>query len=64
MSPTMTLKMAAPKEMQMRLEFLINKEKKESLSSNEKEELDHYIVLERLIRLAKANALVRIKDAK
>lgn len=61
MSPEMTLAMHAPEGMQKRLEQLIAKERKEKLSSDEKDELDHYIVLERLIRLAKANALVRLK---
>ena len=61
MSPEMTLDLHAPKEMQKRLEHLIAKEKRGKLLSEEKEELDHYIVLERLIRLAKANALVRLK---
>jgi len=62
MSPEKTLDLHAPKEMQKRLESLINKEKKGKLSSKEKEELDHYIVLERLIRLAKANAVIRLKN--
>ena len=62
MNPEMTLELHAPKEMQKRLETLISKEKKGKLSVAEKEELDHYIVLEKLIRLAKANAVVRLKD--
>ena len=40
----------------MRLDFLIDREKNAVLSPEEKEELDQYILLERLIRLTKAKA--------
>jgi hypothetical protein len=40
-------------EVQARLEDLIEKSKEGELDRREKDELDHYIVLERLIRLAK-----------
>lgn len=50
----------ADPEMQEMLEELIEKEKTIGLNEDEKEELDHYIVLERLIRLAKARALYRL----
>lgn len=40
-------------EMTNRLEFLIDKSRETSLEKAEKDELDHFIVLERLIRLAK-----------
>lgn len=61
MNPQRVLEMKASKEMQDRLEELIHKEKDEGLSVKEKDELDHYIVLERLIRLAKARALFRLR---
>ena len=60
MNPKKVLEMRASAEMQQRLEELIEKEKSEKLSLAEKDELDHYIVLERLIRLAKARALYRL----
>jgi hypothetical protein len=41
---------------QERLEKLISREKEGSLSSEEKFELDHYLQLEHLMRLAKARA--------
>jgi hypothetical protein len=41
---------------QERLEELISREKEGSLSSEEKFELDHYLQLEHLMRLAKARA--------
>ena len=46
--------------MQDRLELLLEKEKTTPLSPAEKDELDHYIVLERLVRLAKARARYRL----
>ncbi len=62
MSPEKTVKLKAPAAMQKRLEKLIAKEKTTVLTKEEKDELDHYIVLERLIRLAKANAFLRLKQ--
>ena len=60
MDPARLLKLHAPEAMQKRLEELIEKEKESGLTKEEKDELDHYIVLERLIRLAKANAHLRL----
>ena len=45
--------------MQAKLESLIAKSKESKLSTAEKDELDHYIVLERLVRLAKIRARAR-----
>lgn len=60
MDPVRMLELHAPEAMQERLEELIEKEKESGLSKEEKDELDHYIVLERLIRLVKANAYLRL----
>lgn len=60
MNPKRVLELRAAPEMQERLEELMEKEKNIGLTPLEKDELDHYIVLERLIRLAKARALYRI----
>lgn len=54
--PKRLLNLHASKEVQQRLEFLIEKSKEAPLSPSEKDELDHYIVLERLVRLAKIRA--------
>lgn len=62
MSPEKTIELHAPANMQKRLEKLIAKEKSKGLTKDEKNELDHYIVLERIIRLAKANAYLRLKQ--
>ncbi|MGW8256167.1 MAG: hypothetical protein ACWGMZ_01645 [Thermoguttaceae bacterium] len=40
----------------VRVSELIEREKKENLSADERSELDHYIQLEHLMRLAKARA--------
>jgi len=39
-----------------RVELFVNKEKSKSLSAAEKEELDTYMILEHIMRLAKAKA--------
>jgi len=62
MNPQRVLEFRATPEMQERLEELIEKEKAEGLTAAEKDELDHYVVLERLIRLAKARALYRLSQ--
>ena len=63
MNPSKVLELKASTEMQNRLESLISKEKSSGLSAFEKDELDHYIVLERLIRLAKIRALYHLQQA-
>jgi DNA replicative helicase MCM subunit Mcm2 (Cdc46/Mcm family) len=62
MNPSKILELKAPIESKDRVYALIEKEKEEGLSTSEKDELDHYLVLERLIRLAKAHARVQIAN--
>jgi hypothetical protein len=50
---TKLLTLKATAEMQGRFSLLVEKKHSNELSTSEKDELDHYIVLERLIRLAK-----------
>ena len=45
-----------------RVADLISREKNEGISSEEKSELDHYLILEHLLRLAKARAYDFIKE--
>ncbi len=52
----------APADTQNRVETLLEKKKETQLSSNEKEELEHYFILEHIVRLAKSRA--RLKLAK
>jgi hypothetical protein len=53
LDPSKVRALKASEEMTNRLEFLIEKSRETTLNKAEKDELDHYIVLERLIRLAK-----------
>ncbi len=43
-------------ETQARVEALISREKSSGLTAEEKSELDHYLLIEHLMRLAKARA--------
>ncbi len=63
LDPSKVLALKATDEMQNRLEDLIEKSKNGQLEYREKDELDHYIVLERLIRLAKIRVQPRKQAA-
>lgn len=63
MDPKRVLEMKAPETMSIRLEDLIDKEKDGMLTVEEKDELDHYLVLERLIRLTKVHARIRLAQS-
>jgi hypothetical protein len=52
----------ASAETKARVESLIEKEKNEGLSANEKAELDDFLQLEHLMRLVKARARQRLAD--
>ncbi len=56
LDPAKVLTMKASSEMQQRFDHLAEKSANGQLSKQEKDELDHYIVLERLMRLAKIRA--------
>lgn len=56
LEPEKVLELAAPPSLQNRFEVLVEKSRNEDISSQEKDELNHFIVLERLIRLAKIKA--------
>ncbi len=56
LDPAKVLAMKASGEMQERFDDLAEKATDNQLTKREKDELDHYIVLERLIRLAKIRA--------
>ena len=60
MNPQKILELRASEQSKERLVFLTEKEKESGLSYEEKDELDHYLVLERLIRLTKAHARQRL----
>jgi hypothetical protein len=54
--PAKVLALRPPQEVANRFEFLVEKSKNNQLEISEKDELDHFVVLERLIRLAKIRA--------
>jgi hypothetical protein len=58
LAPEKVVQLKASAEMQHRFERLVSKSRENALSTEEKDELDHYIVLERLMRLAKIRAQV------
>jgi hypothetical protein len=60
MNPTKVLEIRAPQAATERLESLIEKKNEQGLTVAEKDELDHFLVLERLIRLAKAHARIQL----
>ena len=54
--PAKVLALRPPQEVVSRFEILVEKSKNDQLDTAEKDELDHFVVLERLIRLAKIRA--------
>lgn len=54
--PEQVMAMQVSPETQQRFNELVEKSKAEIISHKEKDELDHFIVLERLFRLAKIRA--------
>jgi hypothetical protein len=51
MDPEKVLAFHAPADLQKRVEHLIMKKKEKGLSCEEQEELDHYFILEHIVRL-------------
>jgi len=56
MPPEKIIAFRPPKSSMNRLEVLIAKKKEEALTKEESSELDHYLFLEHIFRLAKARA--------
>ncbi len=56
MPPEKIIAFRPPKSAMNRLEALIAKKKEEALTKEESSELDHYLFLEHIFRLAKARA--------
>jgi hypothetical protein len=57
MNPEKVVAFKASKENQGRLDFLLDKQQDEGLSLDEKSELEHFLIINRIIGLAKARAL-------
>ncbi len=56
MSPQKVVAFRASDANQKRLDFLLDKQKIEGLSEEEKSEIEHYLIINRIIGLAKARA--------
>lgn len=56
LEPKKLMALKASEEMEQRFSYLEEKYRNNSISIQEKDELDHFIVLERIIRLAKIKA--------
>ena len=57
MIPEKVVAFKASKKSQERLDFLMDKQKEAKLSKEEKSELEHYLIINRIIGLAKARAI-------
>lgn len=57
MNPEKVINFKASDSSQNRLDSLLSKQKTESLSEDEKSELEHYLIINRIVGLAKARAL-------
>ena len=58
MNPEKVMSFKASEAHQERLDFLLDKQTESKLSRKEKSELEHYLMLNRIIGLAKARALM------
>jgi hypothetical protein len=57
MNPAMVIAFKPSSANQTRFDFLLDKQKDSGLSNDEKSEIEHYLILNRIIGLAKAQAL-------
>ena len=57
MNPKKVVAFKPSKANQDRLDFLLDKQKEEGLTPEEKSEVEHYLIINRIIGLAKARAL-------
>lgn len=62
LEPEKIIAIQASSEIQTRFELLVEKNKKEQITIQEKDELAHFIVLERLFRLSKIKAHIAQKS--
>ncbi len=63
LDPIKVLGFHAPTKIQERVEELLEKQQDISLSKTEREELDHYLILEHIVRLAKSRAWRHLSKA-
>jgi hypothetical protein len=60
LDPVKVLAFHAPTKIQERVDDLLEKKQEKGLSISEQEELDHYFVLEHIVRLAKSRARIHL----
>lgn len=61
-NPERLLNYFLPDKTQQRITLLLDKDKNSVLTTEEKKELDHYLIVEHIFRLAKAKALKNISS--
>lgn len=64
LEPEKILAIRASSEIQVRFDVLAQKAKNQKITPKEKDELDHFVVLERLFRLSKIKAHIAQKAKK
>jgi hypothetical protein len=63
LDPVKVLGFHAPTKIQDRVEELLEKKQETGISVTEQEELDHYLILEHIVRLAKSRARLHLSTA-
>ena len=63
LDPEKVLKFHAPPTMQRRVDALLTKKQDAGLTPKEQEELDHFLILEHIVRLAKSRARLHLAKA-
>jgi hypothetical protein len=63
LDPVKVLGFHAPAKIQDRVEELLEKKQETGISVTEQEELDHYLILEHIVRLAKSRARLHLSTA-
>jgi len=62
MDPERVLSFHAPEDIQLRVEFLLERKQDSGLTKEEEDELEHYFILEHIVRLAKSRARLRLSS--
>ena len=63
MDPAKVLAFHAPASMQQRVDALLEKKQEQGLTEKEAEELEHYFIVEHIVRLAKTRARLHLSRA-
>ena len=63
MDPAKIISFKPSKDSQARLDYLLDKQTEHSLNDEERSELEHYLMLNRIIGLPKARANMKLRSA-